>query len=158
MIQRIQTLYLLLAAILMSLTVLLPLAAITGDGQQVQLMAFGLRSADADGTVHYGASANYMGILLCLCAVLPLVTVFFFKRRMVQIRLCYAGLVIMAGAQVMVGYYLWMTREAVEGFGDGSVVFSLPDVFPLVSLMFMWLALRGIVRDEALVRSMDRIR
>ena len=36
--------------------------------------------------------------------------------------------------------------------------FSIIDVFPLVAAFFTFMAIRRIARDEAVVRSMDRLR
>ena len=83
MIQRIQTLYLLLAAGLVACAAFLPLASFASGGEEFRLYAFGLRTADGE-TVQ---STLYMGILLALALVLPLTTIFLFKRRMLQFRL-----------------------------------------------------------------------
>ena len=70
MIQRIQTLYLLLAAGLVACAAFLPLASFASGGEEFRLYAFGLRTADGE-TVQ---STLYMGILLALALVLPLAT------------------------------------------------------------------------------------
>ena len=74
MIQRIQTLYLLLAAGLVACAAFLPLASFASGGEEFRLYAFGLRTADGE-TVQ---STLYMGILLAVALVLPLTTIFLF--------------------------------------------------------------------------------
>ena len=59
MIQRIQTIYLLVAGVLMGLTLLLPLAWFGGDAGSFELRAFALKSLD--GSLHQ--STWYMGVL-----------------------------------------------------------------------------------------------
>ena len=48
MIQRIQTLYLLLAAGLVACAAFLPLASFASGGEEFRLYAFGLRTADGE--------------------------------------------------------------------------------------------------------------
>ena len=82
MIQRIQSLYLLIAAALMSLTLLMPIATFVVDGQTFELSAFALSCGEVS------QSTLWMGVMLILATVLPLVTIFLFKRRTLQVRLC----------------------------------------------------------------------
>ena len=97
------------------------------------------------------------GVLVAAC-LLPLVTIFLFKRRLVQIRLCAVELVLLVGAGAMMGIYFYLCNRyfAESEFYSHTLKISL--VFPLVCLVFDLLALRAIFRDEKLVRSLDRIR
>lgn len=135
MIQRIQSLYLFLAAALMAVMLFVPLAE-DGHGS---LTAF---SPEFD---------LVPGLLLCLGALLPFVAIFLFKRRKAQMRMCRAAMVLQLAGQLAVGFFLWKIM-------DSEVVFSPVCVLPLVCIVLTWLALRAIRRDEALVRSIDRIR
>ncbi|MBQ5924876.1 MAG: DUF4293 domain-containing protein, partial [Alistipes sp.] len=95
MIQRIQSLYLLLAVALMSVTLFAPIATFVVDsGEVFNLTAFSLKSE------LQSQSALWMGILLSLATVLPLVTIFFFKNRMLQVRLCAVEIVLLLGCLV----------------------------------------------------------
>ena len=84
MIQRIQTLYLLVVTALMAVTLFVPLAWFAGDAGQFGLYAFSLKTSGGEAV----QSTVYMGILLVLACVLPLITLFLFKHRLLQIRLC----------------------------------------------------------------------
>ena len=105
MIQRIQTLYLLLAAGLVACAAFLPLASFASGGEEFRLYAFGLRTADGE-TVQ---STLYMGILLALALVLPLTTIFLFKRRMLQFRLGVVEMILLLGAQIVMGIYYFLS-------------------------------------------------
>ena len=83
MIQRIQTLYLLIIAALMAVTLFSGLAWFAGDAGEFGLYAFGLKTAEGE----LVQSTVYMGVLLALACALPLVTIFLFRRRLLQIRL-----------------------------------------------------------------------
>lgn len=151
MIQRIQSLYLLAAAALAAVTLCAPLMWTADGGAQIYLAAFSITS----GGETIGATPCYLPILLSLCCLLPLVTLFLYKNRMLQIRLCAAEAVLLIGSVVMESMIYWGPLGSRSG-GSSSL---LPASFaPLAALFFVWLAARAIFRDELLVRSLDRIR
>ena len=158
MIQRIQSLYLLVATILMSLTLFKPIAifGVVGQGNEpfiYTLSAFTLSCGEAS------QSTIWMGILLLLATVLPLVIIFLFKRRTLQVRLCAVELVLLLGSLVMMGLYYWLTSRIFNGevqIDHRQLCWAAP--MPLVSLVLTYLASRAIFKDEVLVRSLDRIR
>ena len=154
MIQRIQTLYLLIITVLMSVTLFSRLAWFGGDGGEFGLYAFALKSADGE-VLH---PAFYLGILLTLSAVLPLVTIFLYRRRMLQIRLCVVELVFLVGSAVMEGIYYYLGCRVASELPFHTQGVGVSIALPVVSLLFAWLAARAIFRDELLVRSVDRIR
>ena len=99
-----------------------------------------------------------LALLLALACALPLVTIFLFKRRLVQIRLCAVELVLLIGAGAMMGIYFYLCNRYFADSEFYSHTLKISLVFPLVCLVFDLLALRAIFRDEKLVRSLDRIR
>lgn len=160
MIQRKQTLYLLAAVVLLVLTMVLPLGKYLANDTELVLTAF---SISEKGGVKVVGNLPWeiltaLGTLTLLSALVPFVTIFLYKRRFLQIRLCFAEFVLLAGLQGFIAWYLLHARNSLSAFGDISTVYCLPAIFPLVSIVFVWLALRGITKDEALIRSMDRIR
>ena len=109
MIQRIQTLYLLLVVVLTGLALWLPLVDFTVGADTCTLTAFGLK--DAAGITLL--PTVYLGVVLVAACLVPLVTFFLFKRRLVQIRLCAfeMGLLIVAGARM--GYYFYLSNRSL---------------------------------------------
>lgn len=154
MIQRIQTLYLLLVTILCAVTLFTPLAWFGGSGEEFTLGAFALKSTDGE-VLH---STVYLGILLVLATLLPLVTIFLYKRRMLQIRLCVVEMVFLVGCALMEGIYYYLGCRVVSDLALSAHGIRATIALPVVSLLFAWLAVRAIFRDEVLVRSTDRIR
>lgn len=75
MIQRIQTLYLLLVVVLTGLALWLPLVDFTVGADTCTLTAFGLK--DAAGITLL--PTVYLGVVLAATCLLPLVTIFLFK-------------------------------------------------------------------------------
>ena len=156
MIQRIQSVYLLIAAILTALTCFLPLAEFMWGGEVFSLYAWGVRSAE--GAQEPVFNMVYMGVLCVISTLLPLVTIFCYKRRWVQIRFCIAEMVLLAGVCAYVVIYLLRTHATLKIDGSSNLVMSAVDIFPLIALFFTYLAFRAIAKDEAMIRSLDRLR
>lgn len=145
--------YLLIVAAMMALASgVIPLGRILSEGSVVEVRAFGLKDALTGEVLAY---TTHVGILMGLAALLPLVTIFLFKKRLLQIRLCVVELVLLLGSVVLEVGLLLRSRAAA---GAGNFAFTAADVFPLVALILTWLALRAIFKDQILVKSLDRIR
>lgn len=155
MIQRIQTVYLLLATILMSLTLFLPLATIINGTSEIVVKAFAVSGlSDVTGTLPL-----YLGILLSITTALLMTIIFLFKKRMLQIRLCVSAIVLLVGSAAFIGLYCYRLCDLLADL-NGDLVFTLgfASLMPVVAIIPVVLAIRGIAKDEALVRSLDRIR
>jgi len=154
MIQRIQSLYLLLATALLAVAIFTPIAAFTGGGTELTLSAF--RLADTAG--EYVESTLWMGILLSLSAVLPFVTIFLYRHRPLQIRLCGVELVLLVGDIVFMAIYYLLAERVVETAAFSASAIRFGAIMPAAAFVFVALAMRATFRDELLVRSLDRIR
>ena len=95
----------------------------------------------------------YLGILLVLSTLLPFITIFLFKNRMLQVRLCGVEGVFLMGALVMLTYTFFKMGSQVESYG-----MKVAMVLPVLALFLVFLAGRAIFRDELLLRSLNRIR
>ena len=148
MIQRIQTLYLLVTAALVATTLFTPLASFFSDAGSFELHAFSFRAVAGD--AHQ--NTFYLGLLLAAACLLPVVTIFCFRNRMLQIRLCGVELVLLLGDLVFIAIYCWLALRASGG------EWSLIAASLRVPAVLVAMAMRSIFRDEILVRSLDRIR
>lgn len=154
MIQRIQTLYLLVVTALMAVVLFAPLAWFGGEAGEFELHAFALETTGGEAV----QSTVYMGIVLALACVLPLVTIFLFRRRLLQIRLCVVEMVLLLGALAMEGIYYFLSWRVFSDIAFHTQGLKPAIALPLVCMLFAYLALRAIFRDEMLVRAADRIR
>ena len=152
MIQRIQSLYLLAVAALMVTAVLTPLAYFVAGAEEYLLYAFALKGGEAS------YSTIYMGVVVALAAIIPLVNIFFYKNRMLQIRLCAVELVLLVGSVVFMAIYYYLGSRMFSQLEFNTQGFRIAIIFPVVSLILDYLAIRAIFHDEMLVRSLDRIR
>ena len=155
MIQRIQTLYLLLATAMMSLTLFLPLATIVYGGNELVLKAFTVSGVEGIGM----PLPIYLGLLLAATTALLLIIIFMFKKRLAQIRLCVSAIVLLLGSAALIALYCYRLCAMLEELSY-NIIFTLgfASLMPVLAIIPVVLAIRGIARDEALVRSLDRIR
>lgn len=151
MIQRIQSVYFLLAGILPAFSFCVPMAHYYNNGNEVaSLYAASLTSVE-------GAVMNHpwgMLTFAVISIVMAFVCIFGYKNRMKQIALgglLLTSLLLFALCYVAYGYY----------YGNDMAVRFLPTwgiVFPVVAFVFAILGRRAVRKDEELVRAADRIR
>ena len=87
---------------------------------------------------------QWLDALMAVSAVLSAYTIFQFRRRILQARLCLAGLFVI---------FAWYIGLAVLEGRVGTV-----EGLPMVNAILIFLARKGILDDEKLVRAADRIR
>lgn len=155
MIQRIQSLYLLVVTALMAVTLFCPIAKFNVEGEEVILSAFGV--SDTVGVL--SSMPVWMGVMLAASTLLPLITIFLFKRRMLQIRLCGVEVALLVGDIALMAFYIYkLYANFFENIEWSNLIIGVPVVMPIASIVLTVLALRATLRDELLVRSLDRIR
>lgn len=152
MIQRKQTLFLLLAFILNVVCLCLPVAWLIPEGMGVAQPMTNLWVQLAEGTRDFTPWPLFA--LLMVATPLAFIAIFLFKNRGLQSMLCLVGELLMFAWMIV---YVYFALTICEDFG-GTFRFSLTAILPVVSFVLFLLARRGIQADEALVRSMDRIR
>ncbi|KPL16765.1 MAG: hypothetical protein AMS23_11465 [Bacteroides sp. SM1_62] len=155
MIQRIQTLYLLTAGVMMSLMLLLPLAEIAADGT-------GIYTVQSKGWyIRVGESAELamatwpVFILALVLALLPLINIFLYKNRKLQLRISVYAIILAFGLIGLIYYYFVIGFRQLD---EPAYALRFPLVVPVIFIVLIYLAFRGIRKDEILVRSLDRIR
>ena len=155
MIQRIQTVYLAVATLLMALSLILPIAVFQVSGVEYELGAFSLHN-DAESITY---PVIWMGSILAAATVLPLLIIFLFKNRLLQIRLCVSEIVLLLGSATFLALYCYRLCDVLsEMFTNLNFTLGFAALMPVVAIIPVVLAIRGIAKDEALVRSLDRIR
>ena len=103
---------------------------------------------------------TYLSIVLCLTTLIAVITIFLYKFRLIQIRLCYAMAVLLFGLIAFIILYAMRLSEVIENVPNTvfATNYSMTAAFPIICLVLLWFAYRGIVKDESLVRSLNRIR
>ncbi|MCI5744602.1 DUF4293 domain-containing protein [Phocaeicola faecicola] len=149
MIQRIQTVYLLIVAILMVLMMSFPIGFFYTEAAVAEMS--NLSVALPDGALDYTPWALF--VLLMLVAVLSLATIFLYKKRMLQIRLTLFSSIVLIGYYATLAFFVYSTLK-----GYGSFTYSWTVSLPVVSIILNWLAIRAIGKDEMLVKAYERLR
>jgi hypothetical protein len=147
MIQRIQTLYLLVAEVLTAILFFSKLASfLAADGQAIVLRFKGLYQV-RNGVLVEVVNAWPLAAILIVAAIVGFFIIFLYRRRRVQIRMCFVAMALNLGILVMLGYYIYSTLAV----GNSTLVLTVIDAFPIVSIILYYLAYRGIAKDEAMV-------
>ena len=156
MLQRIQTLYLLLVVVLTSITLFTVQAGFisnTNVATQYILNFKGVSQVLPNGL----SVVQNTWALTAISALIPavaLVTIFLFKKRFIQIRLSIVNIVLLGGYYALLFIYLWQAGVQL----DAKWYLKIVTAFPLVSIVLTFMSLRAIGRDEALIKSLNRIR
>lgn len=155
MIQRIQTVYLLLAAVLMAMTCVFPVAwLMQSDSSFYNINALGVQAYDMEAySLDLGGIA--LMVATAIATIVPFAAIFGFNNRCRQMRwVVYAILLMIVQAALLaVNIYFLM-----ESFPTLRLVPNIGAILPLCSIIFSILAHRAIKRDDDKIRSIDRIR
>ena len=155
MIQRIQSIYLLLASLAVFALFLFPLVHnVYVAGVPSTITVSGIYR-DVNGAQAHTESFIALIAATAVVAIMPLILIFLYKNRKQQAMLCYAYIV------VIFGYSFWMAETVKSYTGDVSLNtnnFGIGALLSSVSIIFALLAAKAIQRDEKLVKSADRLR
>lgn len=141
MIQRVQSIWLLLAAACAFITYKMVLY--TGKL--------------ADGSERSFALADNFLLTGCIIAlgVLSLICIFLFKNRKAQLRLTILTIVLTIG-------FIFLEYFTIERFKTDNAVqtgsYQVAALLPVVMIILLIFAARGIHKDEKLIKSLDRLR
>ena len=161
MIQRIQTLYLLLVVILGTLLCIF---------SPVEFLL-----PDATDYVSLHALDKWpLAVMSIVIPLLALVTIGMYKRRLLQVRLNIMNVVLCLGYYALLALYVAYIVKGYEPLGAVNCQLSIVNcqlstvncewyltmwsAIPLVNVVLTMMATRRILKDEALVRAADRLR
>jgi hypothetical protein len=153
MIQRIQTIYLFVSLVLIALIFVVPIAHLIYGGEQFITFRPAGFYDDYAGTVNLPTITVVILISVILCVYI--ISIFLYKRRVIQARLCVINIVLLAGLLAVFIYHLVFFIKRVPG-ADFSPGLSI--LFPLIAVILTYLAFRSIRKDELLVKLAERIR
>lgn len=130
MIQRIQTVWWLASVVALAVVFFLPLFKLEGgDFLTTRCIA--------------------LSVTIGICILLTIVNIFLYTNRMLQVKIGY-GLIFL--------HLLIFLFIGVHYYLDKGIEFLPYSALPFASLLFQVLAVRGVKKDEALIKSMDRLR
>ena len=149
MIQLIQSVYLLIVAILSVIVMSNPIGSfIAADNSIVEFTNLSL--IDQSGVEDYKPWALFA--ILMISAIISLITIFLYRKRMLQIRLTLFNIIL------AIGYYVTLVTFVFMLKGESTFVPSWMVCLPFVGIVLDWLAIRAIGKDEMLVKAYERLR
>lgn len=166
MIQRIQSVYLLMVVILGTVLYFMPVVAFTtpyeaGIQRMFELGAQGLEEKTDDyrytGRTLEAVELRGTGVLAVATLLIPALAaaiIFLYRRRILQARLCLFLAAFCAGYYAVLGVFVWFGRHEVAR--DWDMLFG--SCIPLINFVLTLMAARQILKDEAKVRAADRLR
>ncbi len=160
MIQRIQSLLLLLAAVAFGLMYCFPIASLVPDINSTDVVRYDLYNYYLFVATKNVPEVNYiitlpMAITTGLAGILSLITIFLYKNRIKQMNL--VKLTVFINILLVVGIFFWYSGIIEEKTGT-QPSYDVSAYFPLITLVFLILAFRSIRKDERMVRAAERLR
>ncbi len=152
MIQRIQSLYLLVVVVLLIVCMCNPVAAYIGmDGSVSLFTNLGIE------VENIGRETSCWGMfaILVLSTMVAFASIFLFKNRVLQIRMTIFNIIL------LVGYYATFIAFVIaynKRLPEMTFQLRFSVCLPFVCLVLNYLAVRAIGKDEVMVKAADRLR
>jgi RsiW-degrading membrane proteinase PrsW (M82 family) len=155
MLQRVQTVWLFFAtAAIFSLFLFPYIQVLDANGTAKALKVTGVYQ-DINGQVVQTEPFLVLTIATVILGLLPFVIIFFYRNRKKQINISYLTIV------AILGFSFLLVQTAKQVLGNITLQignYGIGVILPSLAILFIILALRGIRKDEKLVRSVDRLR
>ncbi|MCG8701142.1 MAG: DUF4293 domain-containing protein [Bacteroidales bacterium] len=153
MIQRIQTIYLLAHSVITTLLFVFPFSEMLTTNKEVLVFKHsGIINVTTEEVLF---STLPLSILIAIILVLGIVSIFLFKKRILQMRICIYNIVITVGLIGMFVFYHFSLRPHLD---ISTFSYKIGPALPVVMIFFLIQAFRSIRKDEILVKSYDRLR
>ncbi len=156
MIQRKQTVFLLLVIIASAVSFFFPLADFIGAKESIVLFVQKAHSLVPDSAFNKNV---YFSLPLLsatgFVVLFSLITIFLYKRRKTQMQIIKVCILVEIA---FIGLFFLYYVNFLQKLTGGTAEYKTGAFMPLISLVFLVLAYRGVLQDEKLVRSADRLR
>ena len=139
-IQRIQTVYLLLAAIVTAVFAFVPVINVLNPDGVVEI---------SFNSLHFGAWTMVLEILIVILAI---IAIFKYRDLRTQIRLTNVLMLLIVTLIIVIAIMMWVLHAKL------IMQFTPYIVMPFVALILVWLAKKGIKHDKKLLADSERIR
>jgi hypothetical protein len=155
MIQRVQSIWLLLASLTLICVFFFPLVTKNINDTVYSIYTTGLHEQlkGSSGTgvkvelAFVPSALNIAAVLFCFAGI------FLFRNRSMQKKIILVSILLIIALSVLCGINIQQLPGGTTGIKAGAGTF-----LPLLAIIFSLLAIRGIRKDEQLLRSADRLR
>jgi glucan phosphoethanolaminetransferase (alkaline phosphatase superfamily) len=161
MIQRIQSIFLLIVVILSSVLFFVDIASFPHGAETFtqDVIALHVHGADGNTAANGTVSNNYhLATMNGAIAVIALITIFLFRNRKRQMLLGNLNMLVIVAMIVLIFLSVDKNAGSIVSGQKLPVNYQAGAYLPVGMLIFTFLANRFIKKDEDLVRSADRIR
>lgn len=147
-IQRIQTVYLIIAIILMVVFAFFPALSFELGGRE---FVYGALETGKVGVTHFDP---LMLMLIVLISLLALIDIFLYKNLQRQMTVCFVDIIIGLAMLVAICIQAYMvgTRDGV------TLTWQWYLALPVFSIIFLMLAHKSMSKDKKMLRDSDRLR
>jgi glucan phosphoethanolaminetransferase (alkaline phosphatase superfamily) len=152
MIQRIQSIWMLLASITILLILFVPIAIAMDGVKEFWVQGTGLFQ-EVNGVSSQLASFRPLYIAIVLLGLMCFAIIFNFKNRGLQKKLCYVAILLVIG----LAFWAFIYAKQIPG-GLENAKLGVGAFLPVAAVLFLGLAIGGIKKDEQLLRSAERLR
>lgn len=162
MIQRIQSVFLFLAALVGILIYFFPIATFFSDTIYFRFFLCSIRDMSSDPFNEMAVATRQinawftmpLAIIQLLIVIVCLITLFAYRKRVLQIRLNTLNIFL----NVLLVGGIFYASTLLEAQAGTSPQYGFGGVFPLIGMVLLFLANFNIKKDEKLIRSADRLR
>ena len=158
MIQRIQTIFLLLAFLAAVALFFFPLAGIYSTNVAYKFYIYGFENmVPGESSIFTFMTTLPLLLLNILVGAISLICIFLYKERVRQAKLVRLAILLNI---ILIALVFFVYAKIIETnlLATPNYLDETGIYFPLISLIFLILANRSIMKDEKLVRSVDRLR
>ncbi len=160
MIQRIQTVFLALAAIASTLMLIpfkkMPLLNIYGENSTLNFHSLYMENLIPGETSPFSPYFTWpLAAILVLITFLSIIAIFLYKNRSTQ--MLWIKINILLTIFLVAGFFFGYVNMIEDKTGV-QAIYHMNSFLPALILLFLILAYRGVRKDEKLIKSMDRIR
>lgn len=152
MIQRIQSIWLLLAAVTISCLLFVPMVSASMGNASYYVIASGLYQKVGTTSTQLASSTPLL-VSVIATALICLINIFNFSNRNRQKLIARITSVLIIGLSFLCSQY----AQKIPG-GLPNANYNIGMFLPVIAIIFCILAIRGINADEKLIRSADRLR
>ena len=138
MLQRIQSIWLLLASACALISLKMPFYS-------------GTNSANVPSYRLLGTENFYLMLLTMAIGVIALISIFLYSNRRLQMRLCILDV-------LLEGLLIFLYYKETTKFIAGTGTYSFTAILQALVLIFLFLAIRGINHDNKIIKESNRLR
>ena len=155
MIQRVQTIFMLIVVVITAAIFFLPIAVFTNEAESFKLTLTGIDGSDA---IKQTVNVNTIPLIISVVvgAIFSFINIFLYRKRLLQIKINRFAILLFS-LYLALMYFLYIDKIKTLFTVDNTSL-MLSAALPIVNIILLFLANVRIRRDDKLVKSADRLR